>query len=120
MIRYLIDENVNPVYQNQLQRREPDLIVWSVGDPGAPPKGTLDPDILNWCEEQEFLLITNNRTSMPLHLAEHLAQAHHIPGIFILNPKMSIGETLDELILIASTSEDTEYQDSIRYLPVTQ
>lgn len=120
MIRYLIDENMNPVYQIQILRLDPDLVVWAVGDVGAPPKGTLDPDILIWCEEQEFLLVTNNRTSMPLHLAEHLDQSRHVPGIFILNPKMSIGETIDELILIAAISEDDEYQDSIRYLPITR
>lgn len=120
MIRYLMDENMNPVYQTQLQRRDPDLVVWAVGDVGAPAKGTLDPDILVWCEEHGFILVTNNRTSMPQHLAEHLAQSRHVPGIFILNPKMSIGETIDELILIAGTSEDNEYQDSIRYLPITR
>lgn len=121
MSRYLLDENVNPSYQTQLLQREPDLVVWAVGDVGAPPKGTLDPEILIWCEEQDFVLVTNNRTSMPLHLAEHLAQnCRHVPGIFILNLKMSIGETIDELILIAATSEDDDYQDNIRYLPITR
>ncbi|MEC4819863.1 MAG: DUF5615 family PIN-like protein [Scytonema sp. PMC 1069.18] len=119
MIRYLMDENVDPVYQTQLLRREPDLIVWAVGDEGAPTKSTLDPEILFWCEEHGFVLVTNNRTSMPLHLTDHLAQGRHVPGIFIFNPNMGIGETIEELILIASTSDDNEYQDTIRYLPIT-
>ncbi|NEP76788.1 MAG: hypothetical protein F6K17_04575 [Okeania sp. SIO3C4] len=99
-IRYLMDENVNPTYQTQIQRQEPELIIWAVGDEGTPPKGTLDPDILIWCEEHDFVLVTNNRTSMP----PHLTAGRHVPGIFILNPKMSVGETIDELILIALAS----------------
>jgi len=118
MLCYLMDENVAPIYQTQLLRREPDLVVWAVGDEGSPPKGTLDPDILIWCEKHGFVLVTNNRTSMPPHLAEHLAQGHHVPGIFILNPKMSIGETIEELILIALASEDDEYQNYITHLPL--
>lgn len=118
MIPYLMDENVDPVYQTQLLWRELDLVVWAVGDEGAPPKSTLDPEILIWCEEHGFILVTNNRTSMPPHLADHLAQGRHVPGIFILNPNMGIGETIDELILIALGSADDEYQDGIRYLPL--
>lgn len=118
MILYLMDENVDPIYRTQILQREPELVVWAVGDEGTPPKSTLDPDILIWCEEHGFVLVTNNRTSMPPHLANHLAQGRHVPGIFILNPNMSVGDTIDELILIALASEDDEYQDYIAHLPL--
>ncbi|HLC16444.1 MAG TPA: hypothetical protein VJL89_09490 [Thermodesulfovibrionia bacterium] len=94
-------------------QREPTLVVWKIGDPGVPPKGTSDPEILQWREEQGFLLITNNRKSMPDYLAAHIEAGQHIPGIIELNPKMSIGETIDELILIWGASTPNEYQDMI-------
>ena len=118
-IKYLMDENVTPIYPTQLRRKKADLVVWSVGDIGTPPKSTLDPDILVWCEEHDFILVTNNRKSMPVHLADHLAQGRHIPGIFILNPNFSIGQNIDELILIEGGSLDDEYQDQIIHLPVS-
>jgi hypothetical protein len=31
MLKYLMDENVNPVYINQLRRRKPDLIIRAIG-----------------------------------------------------------------------------------------
>ncbi len=99
-IRYLLDENVNPVLRVELLKRVPEMTVWKIGDPGAPPKGTPDPDILLWCEKNSFILVTNNRKSMPGHLKTHLAKNHHLPGIFELNPEMSLGETIDELLLI--------------------
>lgn len=89
-----------------------------MGDPNAPPKGTLDPEILLWCEKYEFVLVTNNRNSMPLHLSEHLALGHQISGIFQLNPNMSIGETLEELLLAALVFVENEYCDRISYLPL--
>ncbi|WP_373526861.1 hypothetical protein [Nostoc sp.] len=62
--------------------------------------------------------MTNNRTSMPVHLADHIAVKRHIPGIFILNPNLSIGENIEELIITALASEEDQYQDRIVYLPL--
>ena len=118
-IRYLLDENVDPMYKAQLLRRQPDLVVWAVGDPGAPQVGSLDPDIPCWCEDHGFILITSNRKSMPGQLADHLASGRHVSGIFTLNPEMSVGQTIEELLLIAAASDDVDYQDYIVYLPMT-
>jgi hypothetical protein len=117
-LKYLIDENVNPIYPNQIRRREPNIIIKVVGEPETPPKSTLDPEILYWCEENNFVLVTNNRTSMPVHLADHIAANHYVPGIFILNPNLSIGKNIEELILAAQASNDDEYQNRIVYLPL--
>lgn len=117
-LKYLIDENVNPAYPRQLRRKASDLVVRVIGEPDTPSKGTLDPEILIWCEVANFILVTNNRRSMPIHLADHIAQNCHIPGIFILNPDLSIGKNLNELILIARGSFEGEYQDQIIFLPL--
>jgi hypothetical protein len=103
-IRYLLDENVDPVLRTALLKKEPSIIVWKIGEPGIPPKGTKDPEILNCCEKNSFLLVTNNRASMPEHLIDHIHEGRHIPGILELNPNMSLGETIEELILIWGAS----------------
>ncbi len=118
MVRYLIDENLPPVYQIQLLSRKSDLTVWAIGDPGTPPRGSLDPDILQWCEQHRFILVTSNRRSMPIHLVEHLNSNRHIPGIFVLRPKATIGEILDDLILIAEIDELDEFCDRIIHIPL--
>lgn len=118
-IRYLLDENVDLVFRIALLQQEPSMIVWKIGDPGVPPKGTKDPKILDWCEENTFILVTNNRKSMPDHLTEHIAQGRHVPGILELNANMSIGETIEELVLVWGASELSEYQDLIIYLPIS-
>jgi hypothetical protein len=116
-LNYLLDEHVDPLYQTQILRRVPELTVWLVGGLGAPRKGTLDPDILIWCEEHDFVLVTNNRHTMPDHLSDHLALGRHVPGIFILNAGMTIGETIDELLLLALASLPNEFADRTTFLP---
>lgn len=117
-IRYLLDEHVDALYRTELLKREPTMTIWRISILGAPPKGTLDPDILRWCEENSFILVTNNRKSMPGHLQDHLAEGRHVPGIFELNPNMGIGETIEELLLIWAASHPDEYRDRIIYLPL--
>lgn len=114
-----MDENVDIAYPIQIRKRKSNLVIRAIGDVGVPPKKTPDPEILLWCEEYNFVLVTNNRASMPVHLVDHVAQSRHVPGIFILNPDLSIGQNINELILIADGSFDNEYQDQIIHLPLT-
>jgi hypothetical protein len=56
---------------------------------------------------------------MPVHLADHIAEGRHMPGIFILNPNLSIGQNIQELILLAEYSFENEHQDQIVHLPIS-
>jgi len=118
-IKYLLDENVSINLRKALKKRLSEIVVLRIGDPNTPTFGTLDPEILVWCEEKGFLLVTNNRASMPVHLQDHLAAGRHASGIFILNDNMSLGETVEELILIWEASDAEEYFDQLWHLPVT-
>ncbi|MBI4672142.1 MAG: DUF5615 family PIN-like protein [Chloroflexi bacterium] len=113
-----MDEHVGKSLSKGLRARYPEIVVWRIGDPTAPPIGTLDPEILIWCEARGFSLVTNNRDSMPDHLRDHLAAGRHIPGIFTISPSMSIGETIEELALIWGAALPDEYADQINYLPL--
>lgn len=115
---FLLDENMPSWWHAEIIRQQPHLTVWRVGDPGAPPLQSPDLVILAWCEAHHFLLVTNNRKSMPRHLADHVAQGHHVPGIFVVDPKVDIRELAEQLSLIEGTSLPQEYQDQIRHLPI--
>jgi hypothetical protein len=73
---------------------------------------------LQWIEQNDYLLVTANRTSMPIHLRDHLAAGHHVPGILILPRQWNLGRVLDELQLIWAASFPDEYCDRIVYLAV--
>ena len=116
--RYLLDEHLPRALVIQLRRRDPGLAVWLVGDPGVPAKGTSDTELLRWCEEVGALLVTDNRRSMPGHLADHLAAGGHVPGIFVLRRTRAIGDVVDDLMFIAGAAFDDEFRDRIIYVPL--
>ncbi|HHY55807.1 MAG TPA: DUF5615 family PIN-like protein [Chloroflexi bacterium] len=118
-VQYLLDEHVDRRLRQILQRMAPTLTVRCIGDPAAPPLSASDPDILIWCERHDFLLVTNNRRSMPGHLETHLARGHHAPGIFIMNVHHALITTANELILIWETCTVDEFEDRIWFLPIS-
>lgn len=116
---FLLDEHVPLVIQAQLGQKEPELRVYAIGDGIAPPKGTPDPDILSWIEARGCMLVTNNRSSIPVHLLAHLEQGRHVPGIVQLPKRMwNIGAILDDLLLLRSASRPDEFRDQIVHLPL--
>jgi hypothetical protein len=56
---------------------------------------------------------------MPSHLRDHLAAGRHVPGIFEMNPRMTIGQTVEELWLIWGASHEDEYLDRMAFLPLS-
>ena len=116
MMRFLLDENTEPAIVSGLRRCDPALEVWRIGEPFALPHGTLDPDILRWCEDRDCILVTNNRHSMPNHLRDHLQEGRHVPGIFTIGRNMEIGLVIDLLVLASQIVEPEECRDQIKHL----
>lgn len=115
---FLLDENVSPLIKTRLTAYEPQICVYLIGDNVAPPKGTLDPEILHWIEAQNCLLVTRNRASMPVHLHAHIAAGHHVPGIVQLPKRFELTAVIGDLWLIWGASNPDEFQDQIIYLPL--
>ncbi len=116
VIRYLLDEHIDPAYRSGLLRIEPAISIRCIGDPGVPPRGAADPDVLSWCERYDTLLVTNNRRSMPRHLSAHVSAGRGLPGILVINPDAGIRRMLDTLWLIWATGESEIYRDQITFL----
>jgi len=116
-IRYLIDEDTPHAIRDGLLLRQPEIEIRVVGGEMAPPLGTKDPDILCWLEKEEFILISRNRRTMPMHLADHLERGRHQNGIILLRPKSSLGSIIDDLLLIWGAARRDEYRDRIVYIP---
>lgn len=115
--RFLLDEHLNPAIQRQLRRLEPKIEVLVIGQSDTPPKGTSDPDLLIWLQENGYILVTENRRTIPGHLTAHFSQGHHIPGIFWIRPKVNIGAIIEELYLIWLVSTANEYYNRTLFIP---
>jgi hypothetical protein len=94
------------------------LEVLAVGEHGAPPPGTSDPDILRWIEASRHILVTENRRTIPGHLSAHFAAGRHIPGLLWIRPGAALPEVVETLYLIAEASSSDEYTDRALFIPL--
>lgn len=119
MSGYLLDEHVPRAIRTQLLRLDPELAVFRVGDGFAPAISTPDSELLDWIENHDCLLVTKNRSTMPVHLGNHLAKGKHAPGIVLLPKKFHLPSIIEDLLLIALASFPGELRDQIIYLPLS-
>ncbi|MBI3948798.1 MAG: DUF5615 family PIN-like protein [Armatimonadetes bacterium] len=116
--RFLVDENTTPTLGEQLRWRRPGLEVNCVGDEGALPGGTPDPEILIWLEAHACSLVTDNWSTMSVHLGHHLAAGRHVLGVFVRRPRARWGAFLDDLLLICEAADPEEYADRVTHVPL--
>lgn len=116
-VRFLLDENTPHAVGDQLRRHNSSIEVLAVGHHPAPAIGTLDPEILLWLEEFDYVLVTRNRRSMPGHLDDRLADGHSVPGILVIRPQANFGEVIADLLLIWESSQAHDFTDQIVYIP---
>ena len=116
-VRFLLDENLSPRLKEAVLRLNPEIDILRVGDSGTPPLGTLDPDLLNYLELSQRILVTDNRKSMPGHLEDHWNASGHIWGLFWLRPGITVGRWAEELFLVWETSEAEEWIDRLEWIP---
>src|SRR5262245_36674214 len=119
---YLLDENLRGgALWHALQRHNAlganPIDVVRVGDPPDLPCGTPDPQVLLWAEQRGRVLVSFDVTTMPGHLAGHLAAGQRSPGVFLILPGHRVHELVDELVLRAHTSPDGFYADRIDFIP---
>ena len=117
-LHFLLDEHVDRAVQRQLRRSEPQMEVLAVGDVNAPPAGTTDPHLLRWLEVHGHVLVTQDRATMPLHLAAHLEEGRHIAGVIWIRPRIGLGQIIEELRLIWTVATEDDFQDRLLFIPL--
>jgi hypothetical protein len=117
-LRFLLDEHVSRAIQDQLLRLSPNIDILMVGQSGAPAKGTPDADLLQWIEQTDYVLVTNNRRTMPVHLQAHFEVGGHISGMLLLRRGASLGQVIENLFLLWETVEADEFQDGVLFIPL--
>src|SRR6266550_2766750 len=116
-LRYLLDENLRGSLWRAVRRHnltsDLPIDVLRIGDVTDLPLGADDPTALIWIERENRILVTKDKNSMAVHLADHLMHGRHCPGIFMVLPRTSLRDVLAHLILAAYASEPHEWVDRI-------
>ncbi len=116
MLRLLSDENLNGDMVRGLLLREPDLDLVRVQDVGL--LGVEDPDVLAWAAENNRIILTHDRTTMPDFAYARVSAGEPMPGVFVVNDRMPTRQAIDEILLTNQASEQTEWSGLVLYFPL--
>jgi len=120
VLRFLFDENVDAKLAHAVMRHnlngEQPLEIIRIGEPTDLPLSSTDPEILVWAEREQRILVTNDKRTIPLHLADHLRAGGHSPGIFMIRHSARVISLCEFLIVAAYASEPHEWIDRITYI----
>ncbi|MGL4881246.1 MAG: DUF5615 family PIN-like protein [Waterburya sp.] len=116
MLRLLSDENFNGDIIRGLFLRQPNLDLFRVQDVSL--QEVDDPTILAWAANNDRILLTHDRATMPDFAYERLVRRETMTGLFVVNDRMPIRQAIDELLLLINCSKQSEWKGIVLYLPL--
>ena len=116
MLRLVADEGFNYHIVRGLLRRRPELDVVRAQDAGL--SGADDPTVLEWAASQQRVLLTHDASTMTRHAYDRVRAGDPMPGVFEVRSGISIGQAIEEILLLAETSFEQEWEGQIRYVPL--
>jgi hypothetical protein len=77
-----------------------------------------DPNLIAWAAEEERIIITHDRRTMPYHAANRLARAEKVAGIIVVSRQLPVSQVINDLEIIVSCSDMIEWENVIKHLPL--
>jgi predicted nuclease of predicted toxin-antitoxin system len=115
-MKFLADENFNNRIIRGLLRQLPPIDVARVQD--LEIAGSDDATVLAWAAEHNYILLTHDKKTIPLHALARLDRAEPLSGVLVVGSDLSIGQAIDDLLLVATCSSLEDWNDRIEYLPL--
>ena len=116
MLRLLIDQDLDHVILRGLLLRVPNLDVVTAHQAGL--SNASDPEVLARAAEQERILVTHDRRTMPYHAASRMARAEKVAGIIVVSRQLPVSQVINDLEIIVSCSDMIKWENIIKHLPL--
>lgn len=116
MLRFLSDENLKGAIVRGLRHRKPDLDLVRVQDVGLDGKD--DPAILEWAANENRILLTHDRATIPDHAADRIERNQLMSGVFILSGHLAVNNAIEEILMLDECSEASEWASLVINLPL--
>lgn len=116
MLAFAADENFNNNIVRGLRRRAPDLDIVRVQDVGL--SGADDPAVLEWAAHEGRVLLTNDVSTITRFAYDRVRAGKSMPGVFEVSRNVAIRVAIEDILLIAEGSVESEWEGQVRYLPL--
>ena len=114
-IRFLADADLDYTIGQGVRRREPSIDFKSANDAGL--VGVPDSKVLEVAARDGRVLVSHDKRTMPVHFAERIGLGLRSPGVLLALPRATVGEIVESLLMIWSSSCAEDWLDQIHYLP---
>jgi len=116
MLRLASDADVHGEIIRGVRRRLPEIDLIRVQDVGLLQSD--DQSILMWAAENNRILFTHDRATMPHYAFARVNAKQPMHGVFIMDSRISFKQAIEELLLINDCSEQYEWSGLVVYLPL--
>ena len=116
MLRLLIDQDLDRVILRGLLLRIPKLDAITAHQVGL--SDASDPELLAWAAQQERIIVTHDRRTMPYHASSRIAMAEKVAGVIVVSRQLPISQVINELEIIVACSDMVEWENIIKHLPL--
>lgn len=114
-IRFQADADLNEDIVLGLARLEPEVDFQTATE--AALRGLPDDEVLSLAAQDNRILVTHDRRTMPSHFAAFLLN-NTSPGVFIIAQNLSVRAAIDELSLIWNCSDAEEWTNLLVDVPL--
>jgi hypothetical protein len=115
IVRFLVDEDVNPAVVFGLRRHEPSIDILNVKSVGL--RGTKDAALLELACSQGRVLISHDKQTMVRQFFERLASEGESMGLCMFPQRCPVGAMIDELLMVWAASTAEEWRSRLEFLP---
>jgi len=116
MLRFAADENFKSAILRGILRRKPNLDIVRVQDVGLSEED--DDVILEWAAKENRILLTHDVSTITDFAYQRVRAGKSMPGVFEVGRSVSIRTAIEDILLIAETSLEGEWEGQVRYLPL--
>jgi hypothetical protein len=116
MLRLAADENLTNGIIRGLVWRGARADIVRVQDAGL--LGADDSSVLAWAAAEGRILVTHDSRTVPRYASQRLDAGLPMPGVFVVPRSVSIGQAIDDLLLLCECSSAAEWEGLVFYLPL--
>jgi len=114
-VRLQADEDLNQTIVLAAIRREPAIDFLSAMQAGL--KGFKDREVLALAAHADRILVSHDVKTMPRHFADFIQTAMS-PGVILVPQHLPVATAVEEIILLWSVTEPSEWVNRIAWLPL--
>ncbi len=116
MLRLAADENLDNDIVRGLLRRQPGVDIVRVQDVGL--SGADDATVLEWAAQEGRILLTHDVSTITRYAYARVRDGRPMPGVFEIGREVSVGQAIDDILLLVDLSLEGEWEGQVHYLPL--